>query len=300
MSKIDLPWTGLSEIAADASWVTLRRFQGEIPTPAFATSEWLEAHASELRHGIVIDVETTGLDRRTDTVIELGMRPFRFVAQSGQIVEIGQPFTALQDPGRPLSSEISELTGLTDEMLAGKAIDWEQADQLIAKAEIVIAHNAGFDRPFIDRQSPASRTKLWACSYRQINWSDKNLPSSKLEILCHYHGFFTAAHRAQNDVDALLLLLSLSDRTSQKPYLSELIARADQPYFKVIATGSPFESKDLLKSRGYRWDGSAKVWQKEVIRSELEPEVAWLASSIYRGTFRGTTLEIPVMNNFKG
>lgn len=294
-----LPWTGLAEIDPNGSYVILRRFTGKIPTPDFATSDWLQANQASLRKGLVIDVETTGLDRKTDTVIELGMRPFSFIAKTGEVVSLGEQFTALQDPGRPLDPEISALTGITDADLAGKSIAWDQADALIAQADVVIAHNAGFDRPFIDRQSPASRSKLWACSYRQIDWSEKNLPSSKLEILCHYHGFFTAAHRAQNDVDALLLLLSLTDRTCNQPYLKELISRADQPYVRVIAAGSPFETKDLLKGRGYRWDGAARVWQKDVISSELKLEVEWLEASIYRGTFRGTTLEIPVLNNFK-
>jgi DNA polymerase-3 subunit epsilon len=68
---------------------------------------------------------------------------------------------------------------------------------------------------------------------------------------------------------------------------------------KVIAASSPFESKDLLKARGYRWDPAARVWQRLIISSQLGDEVNWLESSVYRGTFRGLTEEIPALDNFK-
>jgi DNA polymerase-3 subunit epsilon len=81
--------------------------------------------------------------------------------------------------------------------------------------------------------------------------------------------------------------------------LHELLEKADQPYVKVVAASSPFESKDLLKARGYRWDPIARVWQRLILSSQLTEEVSWLESSVYRGTFRGITEEIPALNNFK-
>ena len=58
----------------------------------------------------------------------------------------------------------------------------------------------------------------------------------------------------------------------------------------VRAVNSPFDSKDLLKARGYQWDAGtpqrAKAWQKEVGENSLETEMAWLQETIYKG--RGT------------
>jgi DNA polymerase III subunit epsilon len=284
-----LPWSGFSEVSQDGQSITLRRFSGNFPLPSHATQSWLADNTSRIRTGAVVDVETTGLDRKNDAVIEIGIRKFRYDGVTGEI----------QDPGRPLSQEISELTGLTDEDLRGKKIDWQRVNELLSKVDLVVAHNASFDRPFIDRHAESSRNRLWACSFRQVDWDTKGFPSSKLEILCLYHGFFTNAHRAQNDVDALLCLLSFQDRKSGKSYLHELVSRADQPYIKVIAAGSPFESKDLLKTRGYRWDANARVWQKMILSSQLDAEVSWLEASVYRGGFRGVTQEIPALDNFK-
>jgi DNA polymerase III subunit epsilon len=64
--------------------------------------------------------------------------------------------------------------------------------------------------------------------------------------------------------------------------LSQLIAAAHSPSFKLRATGSPFESKDVLKARGYRWDAEAKVWFCTVADTErLEAELAWLKAEVY-------------------
>jgi DNA polymerase-3 subunit epsilon len=290
---------GFAEVSGDGNAVTLRRFDGRFPLPAYATEQWLAENQNRLRRGAVVDVETTGLDRKNDTVIELGLRRFEYDPKTGDVVRIGESLTGLQDPGHPLSPEITRLTGLTDADLKGQSIDWKKADQLLSDVDVVIAHNASFDRPFFDRFTEQSRRRLWACSFRQVDWDDKGFASAKLELLCLFHGYFTSAHRALNDVDALLCLLSLKCQTSGKAYLHELLEKADQPYVKVVAASSPFESKDLLKARGYRWDPIARVWQRLILSSQLTEEVSWLESSVYRGTFRGITEEIPALNNFK-
>jgi DNA polymerase-3 subunit epsilon len=293
------PWAGFADFSSDGDSITLRRFNGQFAMPSHVTPEWLSANSKRLKKAAVVDVETTGLDRKNDLVIELGLRKFQYDPEAGEIVSIGESLSALQDPGRPLSPEIIELTGLTDGDLKGQKIDWQKVDSLLADVDVVIAHNASFDRPFFDRFARESRQKLWACSLRQINWDAKGFPSAKLEILCLYHGYFTAAHRALNDVDALVCLLTFKDAAKNDTYLNELLKRADQPYVKVVAASSPFESKDLLKARGYRWDPLARVWQRLIVSSQLTDEVSWLESSVYRGTFRGITEEIPALDNFK-
>ena len=72
----------------------------------------------------VVDVETTGLDRAKDTIIELSIRRFRFDA-AGRITKIDRAYSWLEAPKLPLSPDIIRLTGLTDEQLAGQTIDEE-------------------------------------------------------------------------------------------------------------------------------------------------------------------------------
>lgn len=66
-----------------------------------------------------MDVETTGLDRSKDEIIELGMVAFDFDT-AGKIRRVIDVFSELRQPSTPISDKITRLTGITDEMVAGK------------------------------------------------------------------------------------------------------------------------------------------------------------------------------------
>ncbi|WP_234703268.1 exonuclease domain-containing protein [Sphingobium chlorophenolicum] len=72
------------------------------------------------RIGVVIDVETTGLDRDTDRIIELAVQRFRF-DDRGRIVQVGLPRVWREDPGIPIDPKITKLTGLAVDDIAGQA-----------------------------------------------------------------------------------------------------------------------------------------------------------------------------------
>jgi len=292
----DFKWLGKSK---DGETVTLRKFSGAFNIPSYVTREWLEANSGRVRTAVAVDVETTGLNRKSDAVIEIGLRRFRFDRGNGDLVEVGDSYTALQDPGKPLSDDIKNLTGLTDADVRGKSIDWTKVEQLIGDANLIIAHNASFDRPFVDRFCKLSAQKIWACSLKQINWGWKGFGAHKLDVLSIYHGFFTDSHRAMNDADALLNLITMNDWTTRKTYLSELLVNARRPVVRVTADRAAFEYKDVLKEYGYGWDNAKRVWQKTVFQDELASEVAWLESAVYKGKFAGRSEEIPPVDNFK-
>lgn len=290
-------WIGKSN---DGKSVTLNRLEGcPVQTPDYATDAWITANSDIVRSGLVLDVETTGLNQSEDQIIELGIRQFFFNRNTGEVLKLGADFNSFQDPGRPISAEITELTGITDEMVAGHHINWDEVNRLLEDASLVIAHNARFDRPFIDRKSKISKEKIWGCSIKQIDWSLKGFTSSKLELLNIYHGFFTDSHRAINDVDALLYLISLNDDRNNKPYLAELIHNARRPMTHVIASSAPFESKEHLKGRGYSWDNINRFWAKIIFKDDLKNEMVWLEESVYCGPFGGLVREIALADSFK-
>jgi len=288
----EFQWIGKSP---DGKTVTLRQLETSMFRFPDAPSD-----QDLIKNGAVVDVETSGLSSERDQIIEIGIRPFRFNRTTGEVLSIGEGYSAFQDPGIPLSAEITRLTGITDDMVRGQRIDWSGVDRILHDSQIVIAHNAGFDRPFIDRHSPVSQERIWGCSFKQIDWSMKGFPSQKLEILSIYHGFFTDSHRALNDSDALLYLLSHTDAETQKAYLLELLQNAKRPQVQISALGAPFESKDLLKQRNYRWDAQNRHWNRRLFKDDLAPEIEWLEQAIYQGTFRGKVDEIPIIQNFKG
>lgn len=291
-------WIGKS---VNGETITLHKLkEAHFRFPSYFNPDWESGNRDLIRHGLILDVETSGLKFEHSTIIEIGIRKFKFNKDSGEVLSLDEAYSEFQDPGTPLSEEVKSITGITDEMLRGREIDWKQVDSLIESSQILIAHNAAFDRPFVDAQSAASRSKIWGCSFKQIDWTGKGFPSQKLDILSIYHGFFTDAHRALNDADALLYLLSHSDSDLKSPYLLELISQARKTTYQIMALSAPFESKDLLKSRGYRWDNLGRTWWREVNQSDLTPETEWLEEFVYSGAFRGKVNEIPPTEHFKG
>ncbi len=237
-----------------------------------------------LRVAAIVDVETTGLFAGLDEVIELAIQRVRFDAL-GRIVEVGTPQSWLQQPIDPVTPEITAITGLTDAMLAGQRIDIDTATAMIASADVVIAHNAAFDRPFIDLLLPDARGAAWACSMCEIDWRAHGFEGRALNHLVYQAGtggYFFGGHRAATDVLALLHLLGHPVGDDGGTMLCQLIATAETPSVKVMAVGAPFDHKDALKRRGYRWDAGRQHWWTAVTAADEARERAFLAECVYR------------------
>lgn len=290
-------WVGKSD---DGQTVTIHKLNnGMFVFPTYFSEDWVLANSDNIAIGAAVDVETTGLDHSKDKVIEIGLRRFKYNVLTGEVLSLDHFYSAFQDPGFELSNETKQLTGITDEMVLGQNIDWEKINLLLSECNIIVAHNASFDRPFIDRESDESKNKIWACSLKQLDWGIYGFPSSKLEVLSIYHGFFTDAHRALNDVDALIYLLSLKNKNVKQSYFHELLANSQKHSVVIRATYAPYEKKDTLKARKYIWDNAQRVWFKEVYIDQQDTEIKWLEELIYKGRFRGETTETKIIDRFK-
>ncbi|TCQ79486.1 DNA polymerase-3 subunit epsilon [Ochrobactrum sp. BH3] len=235
------------------------------------------------RLGIVVDTETTGLNAAQEEIVEIGAVAFRY-ADDGSIGDVCATFGALQEPSKPIPAEITRITGITDEMVAGQMIPRAKLDALIADADLIIAHNAGFDRPFLERFSPAFANKPWACSVKEIDWTARGFEGTKLGYLIGQSGYFHNGHRAEDDCQALLAVLRETSGRKQTPF-SELLKASRKSRLRIYAENSPFEMKDKLKERRYRWsdgtDGRPKSWWTEVDEEELDAELEYLRTEIY-------------------
>jgi DNA polymerase-3 subunit epsilon len=237
---------------------------------------------------LILDTETTGLDWRAENIIELAMLSVAVDMQTGQPVGVVEVYEDFEDPGRPIPAEIVKLTGITNQDVKGQKLNEAKIIDMVQRADLIVAHNASFDRPFVENRLEVFEHKAWACSFAGINWKAQGLGSAKLEFLCSELGWFYDAHRAQVDCHALLRVLSapLKAQPDDMPStgLQQLFKSAEQARTVVKAFGSPFETKDKLKARGYRWDAEAKVWTTAVMSVEaLEAEADWLKSQVYGG-----------------
>lgn len=206
----------------------------------------------ELAKGVVIDTETTGLDLGEDKIIEIGMVAFEFDRETGEVFRILDTYNGLEDPKIPIPTDSYAVHGISDAMVAGQSFDGSRVAALVQEAEVIIAHNSGFDRPFLEARFPLFAKLAWGCSLAQINWKDLGLGSLKLDYIAYRCGFFFEAHRAEADCRALLEILQFTLPYSEVRPLKLLIDRYSLKNYKVWANGSKFETKDVLKARAYR------------------------------------------------
>lgn len=254
------------------------------------------------RIGVIVDTETTGLRKSEDQIIEIGAIAFRF-DDAGQVGDIIGLYGALQEPTVPIPAEITALTGIDDAMVKGQAISLHDLEALIAPADLVIAHNAGFDRPFCERLSPVFASRAWACSNAEVDWKARGFEGSKLGYLVNQSGYFHDGHRAVDDCFALLEVLLQPNNDGVTPF-AELHAASRRERVRLWAEYAPFDKKDVLKARGYRWsngeDGEPKAWWTEVDANELDAETRYLQTEIYnRADVEPTTRRLTAFNRFK-
>lgn len=108
----------------------------------------------------------------------------------------------------PIPALVTELTGITNELVAGHRIDIAALEAFVADANIVIAHNAAFDRNFAERLSRIFEHKHWACTQTEIDWRSHGFGGPKLGYLLADIGYFHNAHRAIDDCYALVEVLA--------------------------------------------------------------------------------------------
>lgn len=246
-----------------------RSFYNDSPTP------------SKLLKAAILDIETTGLKHGEDKIIELGIVVVEYSPETGQVYKILETYNALEDPGMPIPAESTEIHGITDDMVKGERIFDSYVDNLTADISLVIAHNATFDRGFVEKRLPFFQSKAWACSFTQVPWKKEGFGSAALEFLAYKSGFHFSGHRASVDCHALLEVLQTDLPVSKLKPLKILADKSLTIDLRLWALKTPFESKDSLKERGYRWHVERKTWYTELPEDAVDQETEWLRVKVY-------------------
>lgn len=232
--------------------VTLRRLD-ELDPPD-------QAQKSTDKLGIILDIETSGLDPENGDIIEISILPFTYDPETYAVTGYKSPITRLNEPKEPLSEIIKQITNLTDDDVQDHHIDWKRVADLLERADVVIAHNARFDWKWINASMHRAGIKMpqvpFCCSMIHANWQSIRLTSRSQELLCLWHGFYYYSHRAEADTKALLHLLRVSGR------LGEIIKIGTSDEYRIFAAGFPINENHRLKSRYYQFDREARAWFK--------------------------------------
>ena len=179
---------------------------------------------------IAIDVETTGISPEKERIIEIGaFRP-----------ETGEVFRTLIHPGRPLPQYITELTGITDEMLVGAPDEAEAIRtwlDFMGDDTILLGHNISFDYSFLVQA-------IRRCGYEEPQFFGidtlklsrmlcPELPNKKLETMVNHFGLTNErAHRAFEDAKVTVELYQCLKAMNKEPELFEPVPM----YFKAKKT----------------------------------------------------------------
>ena len=186
----------------------------------------------------VLDVETTGVNPRSDEIIELAMILFRYDRVAGHVLDIVGGYSGLREPSCRIPRSASTVHGITRRLVRDLRLDYRRIRAMLRQADFVVAHYAAFDRSFVERLMASSRDTTWLCSRDGIDWWAKGFESRSLDDLAFAHDLENLRpHRASGDVATLLALLSYRPRR-HKPYLHELLRNAG-----LLTTRRPQETR---------------------------------------------------------
>ena len=177
-------------------------------------------------------------------------------------------------------------------------------ERFVAGANIVVAHNAPFDRPFCEKLSAVFRGKPWACSLREPDWKALGTTSARLGDLLAGMGLFHDGHRALADCHALLEVLAAPAAGGSRTAWDLLLSSARRRTIRVEAVDAPFVSRRALKERGYRWfpgNGDRKrCWETEISEAMVKEELKYLSDEVMTGNSRILTTPITARERHRG
>lgn len=151
---------------------------------------------------VVFDIETTGLSKEKEMITEIGA----VKVADGKIID---RFSTFVNPQRPISAEITKLTGITDDMVKDAPTIENVLPEFLKFCEdtVLVAHNASFDTGFI--RIAAERARLGELHHTIVDTLElarallPELNKHKLDIVCEHLGItLNGHHRAVNDAEA--------------------------------------------------------------------------------------------------
>lgn len=176
-----------------------------------------------IREYVAVDLETSGLNPSQDRIIEIGMAK---VADG----EIADRYSILVNPQIPLDERITELTGITTDMLYGQpVIDDIIGEVLDFTGDLpILGHNIIFDYSFLKKAAVNNRLSFEKQGIDTLRLARRLLPDAphkNLSYLCRYFQIDTgSSHRAYDDaVSAIRLFNRLYAYKPEDPGFDELI-----------------------------------------------------------------------------
>lgn len=147
---------------------------------------------------IVLDLETTGLSPDEDKIIEIAA----IRCEDGRITD---RYETLINPERMISSRITEITGISNDMVIDAPVISDVIGELVEFLGdlVIVGHNVSFDYRFIAKAAGDYGIRYKANgidTFKLAKQYIEDIESRSLESLCTYFGINNIHHRAMADV----------------------------------------------------------------------------------------------------
>lgn len=193
-----------------------------------------------LENFVCVDLETTGLNPKTDRIIEIGMVKVR----EGKIVE---QFSSLINPRQQLEERIEQITGITQKELENQPLQKEILPQILEflEEDVLLGHRVLFDYSFLKRAFTNEKIPFERKGIDTLKIARKvvaDCESKSLPKLCSHYGIEYHPHRALSDA---LATVELYRKLSELYYEEELFA--PKPLIFKVKKESPITEAQIQR-----------------------------------------------------
>ena len=211
---------------------------------------------------LILDTETTGLEPENHCCVEVGA--ILFDVQSRAVL-------AQQSFLLPAATNAAEPINRIPAVVTRLPQPWKQAllwfQDLLDAADVLVAHNAAFDRQWFGRGELPAVTQPWLCSMEDMRWpADRQLRSrpSVRDLALAYGVPVWAAHRALTECIYLAEVFARCDD------LEQLLLQGLEPRTLVRAKVS-YDDRQLARDAGFRWNDPIKgAWARRMSEREIQ------------------------------
>ncbi|HJO78295.1 MAG TPA: 3'-5' exonuclease [Prochlorococcaceae cyanobacterium Fu_MAG_134] len=205
---------------------------------------------------LILDTETSGLDPKQDHCLEVGA--ILFHAPRRAVLAQHSFLLPVQDNAAESINHIpADVTRLNQPWREG--LEYFQA--LLDAAELLVAHNAAFDRQWFGKDHLPAVSKPWLCTMEDIAWPvDRQLRSrpSVRDLALAYGVPVWAAHRALTDC---IYLAEVFCRCND---LETLLLHGLEPR-RLMRAQVSYQQRHLAKQAGFRWNDPVQgAWTRRL------------------------------------
>lgn len=132
----------------------------------------------------VVDTETTGLDDH-DEPVSVAVVLLDVSGPKGDVIEELGCYYGLREPTTPMNPKALEVHGLSWDKLHGRTLDMHALRKLVDSADLLVAHNAKFDRRMLAKLIPSVVSAEWACSIYTLKFDWAKIATGRsLDAIC--------------------------------------------------------------------------------------------------------------------